>query len=1231
MPRIEIKPYEELDRKIYAYILPEVPGHEGYVKIGQTHRLVESRIREQVGTAGLNPQLLFQRRAQKNDGSWFKDKDLHIYLINKGIERAEFNNIADEWFYFNGYLEKAEELTDEYIALDYDEQQISKDYSDYRLRSEQARCVDQTYEYYSKVIDLDDMEVKRFLWNAKPRFGKTLTCYDFILKIKAQNILIVTNRPAIANSWYEDFHKFISWRKPHLRFVSESDSLKGKAFSREEYIDKFATDEETGGQIAFLSLQDLKGAKFAGGDYDKLEWVRDTAWDILVIDEAHEGVDTEKTDAAFDKIKRKFELHLSGTPFKALQSNKFSQDQIYNWSYLDEQKSKVDWNYTWGTSPYESLPRLNLFTYQMSHIIEARIEKGLTIEDEQNLDYAFDLNEFFSTKENGDFVYEDSVKAFLDRLCQGEFPFAQDQYRDELNHTFWLLPWVSSAKAMEKLLKKHPVFKDYKTVLAAGDGISLSSEQKEEIDFSKDAADFKSNEKSYDRVKKAIGKYEKTITLSVGQLTTGVTIPQWTGVFMLNNIKSPSLYFQAAFRAQNPYEFEENGKLYRKENAYVFDFAPERTLDLYGEFAENLNPAKDPSLKNNIKELLNFFPVIGEDERGSMIELNAEQVLAIPRKIKSEEVVKRGFMSNLLFKNIYGIFSAPRELIEILEKVPPEENKKFGSHEEIDVNDVHLDDHGNIDIPKEIVINTTNGLFGEKIYKTVDLPDAILIENLEKQDEKEKLIEKTSGQISKQVTEDLEESLEELAREFNKNKTQSNKLRKEFQDKLKKEIFTDIEEYIFQLEKQEEEKTAKLEESEDIQEIQVIEEEYKAQKLALDEKLNQKIEEKTRNVAEDTVKIEIEKVEKKKKDQTESQVRDHLRGFTRTIPSFLMAYGDQDTRLANFDKNIEPDVFEEITSISIEEFRKLRDGFDYVDDQGNNRRFDGLFDEMVFNASIGEFLNKKSRLSNYFDQALKEDIFSYIPPQKTNQIYTPRRIVKLMVDKLEKENPGVFKDYRTKFLDPYCKSGLYLTEIVKRLNTGLEEQIPDERERIKWILEKQVYGICPTKIIYSIVRTYVYGDFVKELDISTDNIVLRDTAQEAKEGTLRKNIQEIFGGRNLKFDVIIGNPPYSEELEKTSDKQIYPYFMDSSYEIANKVMLITPARFLFNAGKTSKKWNRKMLNDKHLKVVYYEPDSKKVFPDMIDIKGGIAITYRDADTEFGKIGTFTQSTIVNKF
>ncbi|RIW31609.1 restriction endonuclease [Bacillus salacetis] len=1213
MDKTIIKPYEELDLKIYAYTLPEIPSHEGYIKIGDTSRQVKKRIFEQVGTAGLNPKILFEKVAKKSDGTWFHDKSLHRFLLQNGIPKKDFNNHADEWFYFNGTPEKAETLTDKFINRDYDEIQIDEANSDYLLRNEQSKAVQLTLDYYNST-----QEPREFLWNAKPRFGKTLTSYDFVRKINAKNVLIVTNRPAIANSWFDDFKKFISWQEPGMKFVSETDALKDKALSRKDFIDFInSTDHENPSQITFISLQDLKGAKFAGGGFEKLEWVGQLKWDLLIIDEAHEGVDTAKTDVVFDKIKRNFTLHLSGTPFKALANNKFSENQIFNWSYVDEQEAKKDWDYTTGSNPYENLPTLSLFTYQMSKIIEDRVSKGLTLEDDINVDYAFDLNEFFRVKEDGKFEYEASVKKFLDNLSSGKFPFSTDEHRSELNHTFWLLPRVNSAKALEKLLNSHPVFSDYKIVLAAGDGISATTDPILE----EEGKDYKKNEKSFDKVKKAISENEKTITLSVGQLTTGITIPEWSAVLMLSNIKSPSLYFQAAFRAQNPYEFVQDGKLYRKDNAYIFDFAPERTLLLFDEFANNLSSGSSKTSeerKKKIKKLLNFFPVIGEDDEGNMHELDATEVLTIPTHITSTEVVKRGFMSNLLFANISGIFGGNSPFKEILDKIKPEKNKRLTERREVNVTTPMLDDDGNINIPTDIVINHTKDIFGDAIYKvldTIDIPE---------------IPEVTT--ITTEIKDTLDSGFSKLKETFNMNKTQTDKVKNEVTSTIQDVVQKSVETYQSQVREIELDYTEQIQiaqEAHDLVKEEQLKTEFEQKKVEINQTFTENLNTEVKATVETAVEKQVVIVEEKKKKTTEDDVRDHLRGFARTIPAFLMAYGNEDTTLASFEIHIDEPTFEELTSITVDEFKKLRDGFDYVDEDGNNRKVPGLFNEVVFNASIKEFFNTKNRLSNYFDETLTEDIFDYIPPQQTNQIFTPRRVVKLMVDLVAENNPGIFSNYNVKFIDLYTKSGLYISEIVKRLNEGLKEQIPNYNERIRWILENQVYACAPSNIIYNIAKNYIFGDFK---DISSKNIVECDLTEYAKKDNANIKLLELLGDDDLKFDVIIGNPPY-QEMDggaQASARPIYHHFVRLAKQLnPNVISLIIPTRW-YVGGKGLDEFRDEMLNDRHLSELHDWLTPEDIFPNT-NIRGGVCYFLWNSSNsnDVTRVVTYKNNKIVN--
>lgn len=1102
MKKIQLQAAKKIVPMIYAYTTPEIKRHDGWTKIGYTEQDVDTRIAQQTHTADVEYKEEWRGTAIFDDGSGdtFKDTDFHAYLRKNGIENDK--NKDNEWFHITGPASKS-------MFIDFKANrgilQTTAGVIPYNLRNEQNEAVEKAFDYFML------HENGEFLWNAKPRFGKTLSVYDLCKKLGAEKILIVTNRPAIANSWYDDYAKFLG-RESGYRFVSSVDGIKNRplVMSREEYKKEAARSQNPVSCIEFVSLQNLKDSKFFGGKRDKLREVADLEWDILVIDEAHEGVDTYKTDVAFDHIKRKYTLHLSGTPFKALANNKFPANAIYNWTYADEQKAKRDWIEQKGMeNPYENLPQLNMYTYQMSEIIREDLNHGLEI-DGETVEYAFDLNEFFSTNDSGKFVHNESVNRFLDAMTtQEKFPFSTEELRNELKHTVWFLNRVDSAKALAKKLEKHPVFKDYKVILAAGDG---------RLDDEEETA------KAYDRVVDAISKYEKTITLTVGQLTTGVTIPEWTAVLMLSSIKSPALYMQAAFRAQNPCLFSNGKEFYRKKNAYVFDFDPARTLIIFEQFANDLSADTSSgkgdtgTREENIRELLNFFPVIGEDENGEMIELDAEKVLSIPRKIKSKEVVRRGFMSDFLFQNISNVFHAPQEVLDIIAAIDPA--KDPGDLTTSTGQELSLNDEGEVELDEDLVIGTAAATFGEKIFSdAADQIDDILdqVATDDKKDDTSAYLDQLKKTFHTDVTDRvIETATEKYGSDMSKSTRNSleRKLNADADNMLNR-AFGDlqIKQATLETDMQEALDTATKEESKEIKR----EFEEKKRQIVEDfkESVSQSVEDMVKAAGEEVVRrVETDKKEAKKR-TIEDGIRDHLRGFSRTIPSFLMAYGsDSEITLENFDTIIPDEVFQEVTSITLEQFRFLRDGGSYKNaETGEEEFFKGhLFDPVVFNDSVKEFLVLKKRLANYFDEASTEDIFDYIPPQKTNQIFTPKWVVQDMVSRLEKENPGCFDDDTKTFADLYMKSGMYIAEIVKRLyqSERMKALYPDDKARLRHIFENQVFGLAPTEIIYRISLAYILG-FTDEINIEKHNIRLCDALEYAKNGTLEDKLLELFG------------------------------------------------------------------------------------------------------------------------
>lgn len=1094
MKRITLRAAKKIVPMCYAYTTPQIREHDGWTKIGYTEQKVEDRIDQQTKTANVKWVLGWKGMAVYDDGSGeaFSDRDFHAYLQKNDIERKT----GTEWFRI-----EPEPSHDLFIAFKQNRGILTANRTAaYTLRKEQADAVAQTKAYFASHADGDD--APEFLWNAKPRFGKTLATYDLCKTLDAKKVLIVTNRPAIANSWYDDYVKFMGAESGYC-FISDVSALQGKPY----VVARENLPSDAKGFIEFVSLQDLKGSIHFGGKFDKLEHIVELTWDLLVIDEAHEGVDTYKTDVAFDNIDRKHTLHLSGTPFKALANEKFEESAIFNWTYADEQTAKRNWDGD-GENPYANLPCLNLYTYQMSEIVRDKAEQGADFNDDgENENFAFDLNEFFAV-EKGRFKYDDAVDKFLDALTtQEKFPFSTEELRDELKHTFWLLNRVDSAKALAEKLKAHPVFGDYEIVLAAGDGKLTEDEE---------------TKKSFDKVVDAIKNNEKTITLSVGQLTTGVTIPEWTAVLMLSNVKSPALYMQAAFRAQNPCLFNFGRQFYRKENAYVFDFDPARTLDIFEQFANDLSAdtasgnGDTDARKRHVRELLNFFPVYGEDDDGEMIALDAEKVLSIPRKIHAKEVVRRGFMSNFLFQNIGNIFSAPKAVVDIIKQFEPVKEPVTVTDKTKD--DLALNEDGEIELPPALAIGRATEIFGDKIYGDVADNLTAAVENFKAQTPKTE--DAALKNLKNVFKSDVEKQLISAAKEnYGKDmakSTQNNVVRK-ITAETNKIIDRQYGNYKIERNKIERERQKALAAAPAAERTEInadFDQRQRENKAALVAAWRDKVPEIVEKAGQTVVSaVETDK-RRREKDEIEDSVRKHLRGFSRTIPSFLMAYGDENTTLETFDKIIPDDVFKEVTSISLDQFRFLRDGGDYTDEgTGETKHFNGhLFDPVVFNDSVKEFLALKRKLANYFDDTNAEDIFNYIPPQRNNQIFTPKKVVREMVDALETENAGCFDNPDYTFIDLYMKSGLYITEIVKRLYNSpkLAAVYPDRNDRLNHIFAVQMFGLAPSEIIYKIATAFILG-FDENAADRKHNFKLYDALPAARNGTLEQELDKVFG------------------------------------------------------------------------------------------------------------------------
>lgn len=645
--------------KIYAYSIDD-NAHRGWLKIGQTTREVRQRVAEQLRTAAINNyRIELEEYAERQDGSFFSDHDVRAGLIRKG-----FANPEGEWM--------ACTLDDVRTVLT--ELRTGMRFSRNRnqtfpMRREQSDAVNITHRYYVSRWAEDMRAVPRFLWNAKMRFGKTFTSYQLAKRLGAKRVLIVTFKPAVEDAWQTDLESHVDFEG--WQYLSKSSGSDPTQIDRAKPV------------VFFGSFQDLLGRDLFGNIKAKNEWLHRVDWDLVIFDEYHFGAwrDTAKElfegeesnreekleyaaeldvvnedlsvlsqkETEFLPIKTRAYLYLSGTPFKALATGEFIEEQIFNWTYTDEQRAKEEFSarHPDKWNPYGGLPQMRLLTYQMPDELLAIASAGEFDE--------FDLNEFFSAigKDGGvQFKHKTDVQKWLD-IIRGQyapravdslrsgsrppFPYSDVRLLPYLQHSFWFLPNVAACQAMANLLaEKHNVFwHDYKVIVAAGAAAGIGLD-------------------ALPPVRDAIGSRfdTKTITLSCGKLTTGVTVNQWSSILMLRNLKSPETYFQAAFRVQSPWTIKNpNGDNPNEEEilkpiCFVFDFAPTRALRQLSEYGIGLSP-NEPNPENAVRELVSFLPVLAYDG-ANMTQIDAGGVLDIAMAGTSATLLARKWESAML-------------------------------------------------------------------------------------------------------------------------------------------------------------------------------------------------------------------------------------------------------------------------------------------------------------------------------------------------------------------------------------------------------------------------------------------------------------------------------------------------------------------------------------------------------------------------------------------------------
>lgn len=1123
---------------IYVFSMP-YDTHRGLLKVGDAtlktniqpneiepssrwlNVAAKDRIDRYTKTASLRYTLLYTELAVKMESGYchaFRDKDVHKVLMNSGVHKVQPNGSSgEEWFETDLETVKAaiKAVKDGKDSISADYRIDKQSCEPVELRQEQLDAIEKTIKTFKK-----DNEM---LWYAKMRFGKTLTALEVIRRCQYRRVIIVTHRPVVDDGWSDDFKKIFFPRHSEHAYHYErktADSYytfnEQTDFENDLKIKKL--DKEGAYFIYFASIQDLRGSQLVGGNFNKNNAVFGLDWDLIVIDEAHEGTQTELGDAVIKKLKKEKTkvLALSGTPFNLL--SQYSEDNVYTWDYVMEQKMKSEWDllHFGDHNPYADLPKMHIYTYDLGE----KLRKYVSDEYDTK---AFNFREFFrvwykgpnSNRElpsgaiEGKFVHEEDIVSFLNLLVKDDtktgYPYSTQEYRDMFKHTLWMIPGVKEAKALSELLRKHPVFKQFGIANVAGEGDKYEEEK------SQDALEL---------VRNTIKNNEYSITLSCGKLTTGVTVKEWTAVLMLSGSYSTAAaqYMQTIFRVQSAGSID--GK--QKTDCYVFDFAPDRTLKVLTETVHlSRKPGKsDKKRREVLNEFLNFCPVISIAEsktRKYSVESMMEQI----KQIYAERAVNSGFEDESLYND---------ELLKLNEI----DASKFNELKDI------IGSSKAEKKKKEVVVNG-QGLTDEQVEKA-DEPDK-----------------------------DTKNTKEELTPE--------------------------------QLEERKKIKQAK-----------------EARKKAID----------------------------------------ILRGISIRMP--LMIYGadvpiDEDIDIDDFVKIVDDDSWKEfmptgVTKDLFKEFTKYYDRDIFIAAGKRIRRLAAAADKETPTRRVIQIA----------------EIFRHFKNPDKETVLTPWRVVNMHMaetiggwcffnEKFEDDtneekhrldeprfvDNGITQELfgeHAHILEINSKTGLYplyLTySFYKQRIEGMSDDDwePEECQHFwKEALNDNVYVICKTPMAKSITKRTLCG-YNKTIVINAhcfDDLVnmLKNKSEQFKrkifQGNYWKKDEKI-----MKFDAVVGNPPYQEEIENRNEQPpVYHYFYDIAFELADIATLITPARYLFNAGKTPRIWNEKMLNDEHFSIIKYYDNSRDVFP-SVDIKGGVAIGYRDRNNILGPIEVFTANDFMTR-